>query len=55
MPGAQNGSVRTARRSQPAPGPGDPLHLSRGEAEETGLNAALFALPAVVAWLSGTW
>ncbi|TXS38712.1 DoxX family protein [Streptomyces sp. OR43] len=31
------------------------LHLSRGEAKETGLNAALIALAAAAAWLATTW
>ncbi|GAA2954768.1 MULTISPECIES: DoxX family protein [Streptomyces] len=31
------------------------LHLSRGEVEETGLNAALVVLAAVAAWLATTW
>ncbi|MDP5315238.1 MULTISPECIES: DoxX family protein [Streptomyces] len=31
------------------------LHLSRGEAKETGLNAALIALAAGAVWLATTW
>lgn len=31
------------------------LHLSRGEARETGLNFALLALAGVAAWLATTW
>lgn len=31
------------------------LHLSRGEAKDTGLNAALIVLAGAAAWLATTW